>query len=334
MSIMQHVTLHFLNVGHGDCTFIDPPSGHLTMIDVNNSKSLRVDDEVGLARSMGMSVDAFRRNALIKFGLRTPADHYRALLVDPYDYFHTHFRGRSVFRYIQTHPDMDHMSGLCQFFWWNKIPILNFWDAVTKKQQTRATFDESRYDWNDWLTYRQLRQGSGPDDTTLTVLRLKPGAAGDFYRQDGIKILGPSTPTLDAANRSERWNDASYILRLDYGGRKVILPGDAEENAWEAVLTEQDERVLACDILKAAHHGRQSGYYQPALAAMDPSLVICSVGNRPETDATDEYSSYGSEVLTTRRDGSITVTLWADGEVWVQNARGDRLTKAELPALR
>jgi competence protein ComEC len=31
--------IHFLNVGHGDCTIISHPSGRLTMIDINNSKT-------------------------------------------------------------------------------------------------------------------------------------------------------------------------------------------------------------------------------------------------------------------------------------------------------
>jgi hypothetical protein len=30
--------VHFLNVGHGDCTIISHPSGRLTMIDINNSQ--------------------------------------------------------------------------------------------------------------------------------------------------------------------------------------------------------------------------------------------------------------------------------------------------------
>src|SRR3989442_14270062 len=30
--------VHFLNVGHGDCTIIWHPSGRLTMVDINNSQ--------------------------------------------------------------------------------------------------------------------------------------------------------------------------------------------------------------------------------------------------------------------------------------------------------
>ena len=42
------VDFHFLNVGHGDCTFIDFDGDYLTMIDVNNSKSLPEKDRVAL----------------------------------------------------------------------------------------------------------------------------------------------------------------------------------------------------------------------------------------------------------------------------------------------
>lgn len=31
--------VHFLNVGHGDCTIIEHESGHITMIDINNAIS-------------------------------------------------------------------------------------------------------------------------------------------------------------------------------------------------------------------------------------------------------------------------------------------------------
>src|SRR5690242_19675308 len=35
--------VHLLNVGHGDCTVIEHPSGRLTMIDVNNSQDYDSD---------------------------------------------------------------------------------------------------------------------------------------------------------------------------------------------------------------------------------------------------------------------------------------------------
>jgi competence protein ComEC len=35
--------VHFLNVGHGECTIIEHPSGRLTMVDINNSQDYDQD---------------------------------------------------------------------------------------------------------------------------------------------------------------------------------------------------------------------------------------------------------------------------------------------------
>lgn len=43
--------IHFLSVGHGDCTIIQFPSGRVMMIDINNSKTLPDDDVVARAES-------------------------------------------------------------------------------------------------------------------------------------------------------------------------------------------------------------------------------------------------------------------------------------------
>src|SRR6478672_5083667 len=83
--------IHFLNVGHGDCTFIELPSGRLMMIDINNSKSLPEADIEALAESKGMSKMTFKSIQLIEGKFRSWEEYYKALLVDPADYYNEHF---------------------------------------------------------------------------------------------------------------------------------------------------------------------------------------------------------------------------------------------------
>ncbi len=64
--------VHFLNVGHGDCTIISHPSGRLTMIDINNSQDY--DDETfqELLKEERQKADAYglgKTNALQASGL-------------------------------------------------------------------------------------------------------------------------------------------------------------------------------------------------------------------------------------------------------------------------
>lgn len=316
--------LHFLNVGHGDCTFVEHPSGRLTMIDINNSKSLPSDDVDALAEAKGLSSWQFKSARLIE-AKYTWEDYYKSLLVDPYDYYVQHFDSKSVFRYIQTHPDMDHMSGLHRFFWQEKIGLGNFWDVAHDKKCEEEDFATSPYSYVDWLVYQCLRAGCGPDDTSHKAINNLQGQVGQFWSDDNIEILSPTKELVEECNTKDAYNNCSYVLRISHAGRSVILPGDAEDSAWKAMLEDLGEETLACDVLKASHHGRQSGYNEDAVDAMAPYAVICSVGKKPDTDASSKYASHGAKVFSTRYHGTITVKIWDYGDIWIEDRDGDRI---------
>ncbi len=332
---MESLVAHFLNVGHGDCTFIELPSGRLMMIDINNSKSLPETDKDALAAAKGISVREFAETGL-RLVSKSWQQYYESLLVDPCDYHRGNFSGRPIFRYLQTHPDMDHMTGLYRFFWQAAVPLENFWDVPHSKQLDKADFEHSRYDHRDWLTYQLLRDGVGPKDAggahkEHVVIKNTRLARGHYWTDDGIQVLSPTPELIAGCNASGNYNDCSYVIKISYGGRSIILPGDAEDPAWKLMLTDLGPGQLGCDILKAAHHGRDSGFYQPAVEAMNPKVVICSVGEKPDTDASEDYDRIVGKVLSTRFNGTIRVKIWADGEVWVTGHDGGRL--ATMPPL-
>lgn len=322
--------IHFLNVGHGDCTIIEHPTGRLTMIDINNSKSLPEEDKRALAAHQGLSVWEFETKRLIEG--RSWAEYYESLLVDPADYFSEHFSDRSVFRYVQTHPDMDHMGGLHRFFWQDRVGLENFWDVAHSKVKKEEDFNNSPHSYIDWLVYELLRTGCGPGEDSSSavanahkVIHNLRGHEGDFWTRDHVEVLSPTTDLIASCNKSDNYNNCSYVLKITHAGRTVILPGDAESAAWHSILDNPGPGAIACDILKAAHHGRESGYDKEAVDAMSPEVVICSVGKKPDTDASDEYRRHGAEVFSTRYQGTMVVTIWDDGDVWIENHKGDRI---------
>lgn len=328
-------TIDFLNVGHGDCTVIEHDS-RLTMVDVSNARTPEGNeipeepewDEIkALAAARGIStVDILVKAKLAKFGWD---EYYRSLLVDPYAWFNNEYSGRTVHRYVQTHPDMDHMQGLAQFFLWESVELINFWDVANNKEIAKEDCDGSPYDYVDWIAYQALRRGQVLKNDEFVdshkVLKLLAGAEADFYTPDGITILNPTQEVIDSANSKGTTNDLSYILRLDYAGRRVILAGDAESGAWTSVLENWSSAELKCDILKAAHHGRLSGFHEEAVKAMEPEVVICSIGKYPSSYAKDKYEALGATVYSTRFHGSIRARLWYDGDIWVSNHKGDRI---------
>lgn len=318
--------IHFLTVGHGDCTFVEHPSGRLTMIDINNSKSLPEDDVEALAKNMGVPIWQFRSGGVgLVAGHRSWASYYESLLVDPLDFYEDNFSNQTIFRYIQTHPDMDHMSGLYRFFWQAQVGLQNFWDTAHNKSMDESDFDNSQYEYVDWLTYSTLRKGIGPDAATRKALKKLRGNMGQYWTDDAIEVLSPDRILIDACNTNDTFNDCSYVLKISHAGRSVVLPGDAEIAAWSSVLEAFDPGRLACNVLKAAHHGRESGYHKDAVNAMSPDTVICSVGKKPSTDASDEYAGHGAKVFSTRYHGTITVHIWDDGDIWITDHDGDRI---------
>ena len=95
--------IHFLNVKQGDCSIISHNSGHVTVIDVCNAKPPDAQLEKSIAEA-----------AMLEKGISGNFQQKKHP-VNPISYLQD--RGiKEVFRYIQTHPDMDHMDGIETLF--------------------------------------------------------------------------------------------------------------------------------------------------------------------------------------------------------------------------
>jgi competence protein ComEC len=105
------------------------------------------------------------------------------------------------------------------------------------------------------------------------------------------------------------------VLRVHHGGKSVLLPGDAEQLAWDNMVNFYGTRMKS-DVLKAAHHGRDTGYHQKALNLISPTLTIVSVGLKPDTDASNKYRQQtGKRVPSTRYHGNIEVRIEDNGAI-------------------
>jgi hypothetical protein len=341
---MQFLDIHFLDVGHGDCTVVEFPE-RLTVIDINNCKSFGKETEAELRRrnqppppspffpQLQGGLSALAAGGLGALGglvpppapptladimaqiveARLKLDREKDKLTDPITYYKAHFAGRPIFRYVQTHPDMDHMAGLHRIWAEEKIPILNFWDTkhCIEKDEVAMLTGEVNHEIKDWQTYKQLRKSAGGNPT---VLHLAYGAKGDFWNADGISIWAPFDHA-ECDNPDADTNGLSYVLRIQLGKSDIILGGDARVETWERLL--KMHRLPKIGLLKASHHGRKSGYHMESVKAMNPDLTIVSVGElKGKDDASASYERFSKVgCYSTLDHGDIIARCYVDGEI-------------------
>ncbi len=178
--------------------------------------------------------------------------------------------------------------------------------------------EDKESDKADWEAYERFRSG----EYGAKVFNLLRGSTGKYYNQDdipgsggnGLQILSPTAELVRDFDEDGKRNELSYVLRYRVANRSIIFGGDAEQAGWESIHDHYGTN-LKCDVLKASHHGRDTGYYQRAVKDMSPAVVIVSVGKKPETDASDKYAQYCQQVTSTRWHGDMTLEIDSEGNM-------------------
>lgn len=275
-------TVHFLNVKEGDCSILQHNSGHVTVIDVCNAKA--VDD---VSRELSWA-NTYLKQAAQVMAAKGGNFNQKEYPVNPIEYM-AERSIKSVFRYVQSHPDMDHMDGIEAFF--QHFGPWNFWDTNNRKEHT--TWAGSPYNVRDWKFYKNLRDSAPSEDPRR--LALLSGAIGKYWNDgdnnshgDGIQILAPTEELVQSANESDDdYNDCSFVLLYRTGKMKVVFAGDSHDATWEHILANHREKVRNVDLLIAPHHGRKSDRDYAFLDVLRPSLTL--FGNAPS-----EFLAYGA----------------------------------------
>ena len=204
--------IHFLNVKQGDCFLLERASNRLTMIDICGGN---ISDE-----------DIYEAQVR-KFAEEKPKGNFNMCSkpTNPINYLKE--KGHTdIWRFILTHPDMDHMDGIKKLF--NENTISNFWDCGIRKE--KPDFEEGGpYLEEDWDFYEDLInnriQGA-------KVIKPRAGDKGKYWNADDdqgngngdyIEIVSPNDDLVEQANDNGDINDASYVIVYRHEAGKIIF---------------------------------------------------------------------------------------------------------------
>ena len=300
---MSERKIHCLNVGCGDCFILERDSGRVTMIDI-----------------CGGNFDT-RKLSEARLGAKPPGDYQmREKPTNPIEYLTS--KGLiQIWRFILTHPDMDHMDGIKKLFTTHSIS--HFWDCGIRK--VKPDFSFGGYLEEDWDYYEDL---IGSRATGTKVINPRAGDNGQFWNKDDndgngsgdyLEIIAPTQDLVDVANSSGDINDASYVIIYRSSAGPIIFAADSHDKTWEYILKNYKDAVSNAAVLFAPHHGRKSDRDYSFLDVVKPRVSF--VGCAPiEHLAYGAWNSRGLLFFTNNQCGNIHIyPLGDDIRIFVEN---------------
>lgn len=281
-------TITFIDVGQGDGCLIRLPGGANLLVDGGGSPRAPCERPDCSDAPVGHLADSIRRDC---------ADVGRDTLAS----FLRHERVRRIDLMVLTHPHDDHLWGL---------------DALLDPRQRfdiRAVLDAGRPlatpAWREWLVL--LRRRRLTPIPARRGMRLTVGPAR-------FEVLSPPAVFFGHggrdANNSHVVNNNSIVLRMEVGGTRMLLTGDAEADA-EAAMADQD---VAATVLKVGHHGSAYSTSDAWLDRVRPRIAVISCGRHnpfghPSPDTLARLSRHGVQVYRTDQDGAVTLEFGPAG---------------------
>lgn len=184
---------------------------------------------------------------------------------------------------VISHSDIDHAGGV--------VDVVKSFSGTTLK--IAALIDRTlKADAQENKKFRLLLRDLA--QLMRDGTEYQPAYAGEAieYGELSVSIVHPSPADhLDSLSRNQV-NDCSVVVRLEYAGSRVLLPGDIESQGWRWMF-DRDTDVRA-DVLKFPHHGawdRGNPTLDDVIKAVDPTVVVVSVGS------TNSYGHPAGEVL-------------------------------------
>lgn len=294
--------LYFLNVGHGDCSFLILPNGCRIMIDCGGGSD-NWPSKLLNAYKINKKEDTIPTNGGTKFGID-------ALVI--------------------SHPHGDHLSDITDIH--DTIGFRTLYGGYSSfiNSVTDDAIDWRKRGKTAALNFRQIvKKYTSPVSPDNRVAQAKPDCHVEYRRfishSAGVDL-----------------NDISYLVTVAYKGQKILFSGDLTANAVSNILSSSSAQdfksfIKGTTILKVPHHGRENGCSEELFNLVGKKPLICLLSDEAlcqrnegtantawytartsDTKISIDGAMSNRKVLTTRSDKDVLLTVSELGDVAVK----------------
>lgn len=294
--------VHMLDVGQGDCIYIQLPDGKDMVIDCAN-----YNDDGEYEKKTFDYLDKYIEDATVEY-----------LMLTHCDSDHVYFMDELLERYQVEKLFMPNVLA---------APGTTSKDKKALQDQIDA-LDTSRFTDKDTvgtITYAEFFIAALTEPDCEIVLNVDPDAnTNSIIIEETTYRLVFYCPTQEyyddyGLNTAERKNAISPIGILEYNNRKIMLTGDSNEINEPLVMARMGK--IDCDVLKVGHHGSETSTSNAFLDeyTFEYAIISCnSYGNKfnhPRQATLDRLKSHNIEVYRTDNNGNIVVSVDKDGNL-------------------
>lgn len=295
---VRDLKVYFIDIGQGDCIFIELPDGKNMLIDTGEKRN------AGKAK-----IDKYLRD---EKGNKVTIDYC-----------------------VATHPDSDHI-GLMPYVYEQYDVLKSYRPYVYSENKSASALpyelnkgikiknsSNIYYDYITNVNAEQTYWEFFKDDSDFS--NGFTGKDGEIYEYT-VNFVMPYADNLNDYQYFTTPNDFSAVIMLEYADRKILFTGDIEyetgkkgaEQSFIREFSTSNSAMVDCDVLKVAHHGSDSSTSPEFLSLVKPehSVISCGLSNKhrhPLKSTLDNLVNCRSEIYRTDLQGTIILTIDSKG---------------------
>lgn len=295
---VRDLKVYFIDIGQGDCIFIELPDGKNMLIDTGEKRN------AGKAK-----IDKYLRD---EKGNKVTIDYC-----------------------VATHPDSDHI-GLMPYVYEQYDVLKSYRPYVYSENKSASALpyelnkgikiknsSNIYYDYITNVNAEQTYWEFFKDDSDFS--NGFTGKDGEIYEYT-VNFVMPYADNLNDYQYFTTPNDFSAVIMLEYADRKILFTGDIEyetgkkgaEQSFIREFSTSNPAIVDCDVLKVAHHGSDSSTSPEFLSLVKPehSVISCGLSNKhrhPLKSTLDNLVKCGSDIYRTDLQGTIILTIDSKG---------------------